>query len=294
MTGIDAAVLGRFGIWTFDFEYQQAGVIRDSVQELEERGWQSIWIPELLGRDATSHAGYLLSVTRRVQIVNGIASIWQRDPEATRGAAILLADAYPGRHILGLGFAAGHPTTEVKPLRAMIDYLDAMDKSNGVNPLPAVPERRLLAAYGPKMLALARDRTAAAHTYHVPVSHTAHARQILGPKAFLGVEHAVLFETDPAAARRIARAHMHSYLTTPFNVAKFLRSGYTDADIDNGRGSDRLIDDLVFWGSLDDIVTKLQEHLEAGADHVGIQVIGVEPGQTALPQWRQLADALLH
>lgn len=293
MSGINSADLGRYGVWTFDFEHQPASLVRDCVQEVESQGWQAIWIPELLGRDAMSHATYLLANTRHIQVINGIASIWLREPEAARGAAVLLADAYPGRHILGLGFAAGNPSTDKKPLEAMSSYLDAMDAADLVNPLPETPERRLLAAYGPKMLAMARERTGAAHTYHVPVQHTVHAREILGPDAFLGVEHAVLFEEDPATAREIARKHMHSYLTTPFNVAKFLRSGYTEEDIDGGRGSDRLIDDLVFWGSLDKIVSKLGGHLEAGADHVGIQVIGIEPGQTAVPQWRMLSEALL-
>ncbi|OBI20613.1 LLM class F420-dependent oxidoreductase [Mycobacterium sp. E2462] len=293
MNIVDPAVFGQYGVWTFDFEHQPASLVRDCVQEVEGRGWPAIWIPELLGRDAMSHAAYLLASTERIQVINGIASIWLRKPETARGAAILLADAYPGRHVLGLGFAAGHPNTAKAPLEAMASYLDAMDRADTVNPRPAVSERRLLAAYGPKMLALARHRTNAAHTYHVPVDHTAHAREILGPDAFLGVEHAVLFEENPNVAREIARAHMHEYLTTPFNVAKFLRSGYTDDDIDNGRGSDRLIDDLVFWGSPETIVAKLHGHLEAGANHVAIQVIGIEPGKTALPQWRLLSEALL-
>jgi len=157
---------------------------------------------------------------------------------------------------------------------------------------PRRPMRRVLAAYGPKMLELARDRTAGAHTYHVTPQHTAQAREILGEGPFLGVEHAVLFETDPAKAREIAREHLHPYLTQKYNVAKFLRLGYTEADIDGGRGSDRIVDDLVFWGDLDTITGKLRRHHDAGADHVGVQVIGVAPG-AAMPHWRRLAEALL-
>jgi len=289
----DAADLGRYGVWTFDFEHQPASVVRDCVQQVEEQGWQAIWIPELLGRDAMSLAAYLLGNTQHLRVINGIASIWLRQPQVPRGAAVLLADAYPGRHVLGLGFAAGNASANQPPLQAMSSYLDAMDATQLANPLPQTSERRLLAAYGPRMLALAGQRTGAAHTYHVPVHHTAHAREILGPHAFLGVEHAVLFEENPIRAREIARQHMHDYLTTPFNVAKFLRTGYTEDDIDGGRGSDRLIDDLVFWGSLEAIVGKLGQHLDAGADHVGIQVIGVEPGKTATEQWRLLSEALL-
>lgn len=153
--------------------------------------------------------------------------------------------------------------------------------------------RRLLAAYGPKMLEMARDRSDGAHTYHVPVRHTAQAREVLGGGPFLGVEHAVLFERDAGTAREIAREHLHPYFTTKYNVAKFRRLGYTGADIDGGRGSDRLVDDLVFWGDLDTIVRKLHDHLDAGADHIGIQVLGIEPGQSAMPKWRKLAEALL-
>jgi probable F420-dependent oxidoreductase len=142
------------------------------------------------------------------------------------------------------------------------------------------------------MLELARDRSAGALTYHVNVTHTAQARETLGPDAFLAVEHAVLFESDPDKARAIAREHLHPYLTTKYNIAKFRRLGYSEEEITNG-GSDRLVDDLVFWGDLDTIVEKLHAHVEAGADHVGVQVIGIEPGQSAMSYWRMLGDALL-
>jgi probable F420-dependent oxidoreductase len=150
---------------------------------------------------------------------------------------------------------------------------------------------RVLAAYGPKMLKLARDRTAGAHTYHVTVTHTAQAREILGPDAFLGVEQAVLFEPDPGKARAIAREHLHPYLTTKYNIAKFHRLGYSEDEISHG--ADRIVDDLVFWGDLDTVVEKLHAHVEGGADHVGVQVIGIKPGQSAMPYWRMLSDALL-
>jgi probable F420-dependent oxidoreductase len=288
---IDGMDLGRFGVWTFDFEDQPASMMRESIQELEELGWQAFWIPERDGREAMTHAGFLLSCTERISVVNGIARIWSREPRLTQGAALLLADAYPDRHLLGLGFGGERPGT--KPLQAMREYLDDMDATTSANPMPQAPMRRVLAAYGPKMLELARDRSGGAHTYHVPVRHTAQAREVLGNGPFLGVEHAVLFESDPDKAREVAREHLHVYFTTKYNIAKFLRLGYTDADIDGGRGSDRLVDDLVFWGDLDTIVRKLHDHLDAGADHVGIQVLGIEPGQSAMPQWRQLAEALL-
>jgi probable F420-dependent oxidoreductase len=291
MGSINGMDLGTFGVWTFDFEDQPAALMRESIQELEELGWGAFWIPELLGREAFSHAGYLLSCTGRIKIVNGIAQIWSRGAFWAHGASVLLADAYPGRYVLGLGFGgAGRPGTT--PMAAMTAYLDELDAATSPNPEPKLAAPRLLAAYGPKMLALARDRSAGAHCYKVNVAHTARSREILGPDAFLGVEHAVLFETDPVRARAVARIHLATYLAGRYNVAKFRRLGYSEQDLSNG-GSDRFVDDFVFWGDLDTIVGKLRGHLDAGADHVGIQVIGIKPGQTAMPYWRMLAEALL-
>lgn len=270
--------LGEFGVYTFDFERRSAAVVRDSIQELEELGWRAFWFPEVGGREAFSLAGLLLAATKEITVVNGIAQVTARSAVAAHGGAALLADAYPGRHLLGLGIGQGRPGA--KPLAVMREYLDELDM------LGAVP--RVLAAYGPRMLALAGDRALGAHTYHVNVAHTAGAREVLGPDAFLAVEHAVLFEEDPATARAIAREHLHTYLTTPFNVAKFRRLGYTDDDIDHG-GSDRIVDDLVFWGSPETIVARLRGHLDAGADHVAVQVIGAGD---AMPRWRLLGAAL--
>ncbi|HYQ64955.1 TIGR03620 family F420-dependent LLM class oxidoreductase [Actinophytocola sp.] len=275
--------LGRFGVYTFDFEHQPPALMRDSVRELEERGWRAFWFPEVGGREAFSQAGFLLAATERIHVVNGIAQIPARSARATHGGAALLAAAYPGRHLLGLGISQGLPGTT--PLAATTGYLDELDAFDA--PVP-----RVLAAYGPKMLGLARDRAAGAHTYHVNVAHTAQAREILGADAFLGVEHPVLFETDPARARAVAREHLHRYLTTRFNVAKYRRLGYSADEIAGG-GSDRIIDDMVFWGDLDTIAKKLHGHVAAGADHVAVQVIGVQPGESALPWWRELGDALL-
>ncbi|MEU5300987.1 TIGR03620 family F420-dependent LLM class oxidoreductase [Streptomyces noursei] len=290
MGGIDGLDLGAFGSYTFDFEHQPAAQLRESIQELEEQGWRAIWIPEVGGREALTHAGFLLSAAERMRI-NGIARIWSRGARSTYGASLLLADAYPHRRVLGLGFG-GEPRPGGKPVTAMIEYLDELDALAPSNPAPRAPMHRVLAAYGPRMLELARERSAGAHTYHVNVAHTAQAREILGPDAFLGVEHAVLFESDPATARAVAREHLHGYLATPYNVAKFRRLGYAEEEIANG-GSDRLVDDFVFWGDLDTIVEKLNGHVAAGADHVGVQVIGVEPGRSAMPHWRRLGEALL-
>lgn len=290
MGDIERVNLGRFGVWTFDFEGLPAARMRAEIQELEELGWRACWIPERDGREALTHAGFLLASTRRMHVLNGIARIGAREARWTHGASVLLADAYPNRHVLGLGVGGAKPG--VKPMDALIGYLDELDALSSPNPAPAAPPHRILAAYGPKMLELARDRTEGAHTYHVNVEHTVLAREILGPAAFLGVEQAVLFETDPVLARGIAREHLRPYLAGVFNVAKFKRLGYTDDDLGNG-GSDRFVDDLVSWGDLDVVTQKLNAQLSAGADHVAIQVIGIGPGESAMPHWRALAKTLL-
>ena len=292
MSGIHGLGLGAFGIYTFDFEHQPAAQMRESIRELEELGWRAFWFPEVDGREALTLAGFLLSCTEQMHVINGIAQISAREPRRAYGASVLLADAYPARHVLGLGFGASRPG--IKPLAAMTAYLDEMDALRSSSPAPKGPMHRILAAYGPRMLELGRDRSAGAHTYHVNVAHTVRAREILGPDAFLGVEHAVLFETDPDKARAIAREHLRTYLdpASTYNLAKFRRLGYSEQDISNG-GSNRIVDDLVFWGDLDTIARRLNAHVDAGADHVAVQVIGIEPGQSAMPYWRMLGDALL-
>jgi alkanesulfonate monooxygenase SsuD/methylene tetrahydromethanopterin reductase-like flavin-dependent oxidoreductase (luciferase family) len=269
MNRTDGPGLGKFGIYTFDFERQPATLMRESVAALDEQGWRALWFPEVGGREALSQAAFLLASTERMQIINGIAQISARGPQQAYGGSVLLADAYPGRHVLGLGVGRSRPG--VKPVTAMAGYLDELDALQSSGPAVArVPMRRILAAYGPRMLELARDRPAGAHTYHVTVPHPAQAREILGrdPSVYL----------DPGST---------------YNLAKFRRMGYSEADISHG-GSDRLVDDLVLWGGPDSIADRLRAHLEAGADHVAVQVIGTEPGQTAMPYWRQLGDMLLH
>jgi probable F420-dependent oxidoreductase len=172
-----------------------------------------------------------------------------------------------------------------------VEYLDQLDAMETPNPVPSAPMRRLLAAYGPKMLELAQVRSDGAHTYHVNLAHTVQSREILGA-AFLGVEHPIIIETDPEKARAIARDHLHRFFDQRYNIAKFRRLGYSEDDMRNG-GSNRIVDDLVFWGDLESVVKKLRGHLGAGADHVAIQVLGIRPGESAMPQWRELATALL-
>src|SRR5919198_171084 len=135
MGNLDGLDLGTFGIYTFDFEHQPAAIMRESIQELEDLGWRAFWFPELLGREALTHAGYLLSCTERMHVINAIALIWSREAKWTYGASLLLADAYPNRHVLGLGFG-GAPQPNTTPLTAMAGFLDEVDAMETPNPEP--------------------------------------------------------------------------------------------------------------------------------------------------------------
>lgn len=279
---------GRYGIWTFDFDELPLSAVRESVAELEELGYPTVWVPELRGREAFTQAAVLLAATGRMVIANGIARILYRTPRTTAAAQQTLADAYPGRYVLGLGLG-GPPPGDGSPLAAMRAYLGEMDAAPTV--APESETVRVLAAYGPEMLRLAAESGAGAHTFLVPVEHTAVARGVLGPGPFLAPEQAVVIERDPEKAREVARRYLAPYLKSRFNLAKFRRLGYDESDFAGG-GSDSLVDALVAWGTVEDVLARVSAHLEAGADHVCIQVLGRDAGEPAKVRWRILAEAL--
>jgi probable F420-dependent oxidoreductase len=290
--------LGRVGIWTFALDLQPIARAREVAGELEELGYGAIWIPDAIGRDPLVHAALLLGGTNRIAVGTGIAQIYGRDPMTMTGGWKTITEAFPGRFVLGLG-VSHQPMVEGlrgqtygPPLTAMREYLERMDTAMYVAAEPTEPPRRVLAALGPKMLALAAERADGAHPYNVPPEHTARAREILGPEKLLAPEQAVLLETDPVEARRTARAHMAIYLDLPNYMNNLRRFGITDDDIADG-GSDRLVDTLVAWGDVDAIRARVQAHLDAGADHVAVQVLTPERGTLPLDEWRKLAPALL-
>ncbi len=178
-----------------------------------------------------------------------------------------------------------------KPYAAMRDYVDAMDRAPSSAPEPEAPLRLLLAALGPKMLGLAADRALGAHPYFVPVEHTAFARQRLGRGPVLAVEQAAVLESDPAQARRIARRYATHYLQTENYARNLRRMGWTEADITSG--SDSLIDAVIAWGDVDRVALRVREHLDAGADHVCVQVLGEDELDPCLTELEELAPALL-
>lgn len=299
-TGHDVvrAQLGRVGAWTFAFDARPAEQVAVDARAIETLGYPALWIPEGGGsRDVVGHLGWLLASTERLTVASGIANITAREPEVLQGGATLLADAYGDRVVLGIG--VGHEyTTERRgrewagPLGRMRAYLDAMDEAAPTWPAPGTPVRRLLAALGDGMLRLSAERALGAHSYFVPVEHTAHAREVLGPEPVLAVELTVVLEADPSAARRIARGWTVHYLELPNYANNWRRLGYGDDEV-AGPGSDRLIDAAVAWGSVDDVVARVRAHLDAGADHVCVQVIADDDTDVCLPALRELAPPLL-
>ena len=288
--------LGRIGIWTGALDLQPALRAQEAARDLERLGYGALWIPEAFGREAFTHAALLLAGTSRIVVATGIANIWVRDAAATAAAQKTLAEAYPERFLLGLGVShaplvgmRGHAYE--KPLAAMERYLDALDQAPFIACPPGAPPRRVVAALAPKMLDLAARRTWGSHTYFVPPEHTAHARALLGPDAFLAPEQAVLLERDAATARAVARGHMAMYLTLPNYVNNLKRLGFTDDDVANG-GSDRLVDAIVAWGDLDAVAARVRAHHDAGADHVCLQALDPDPRALPTAQWRELAALL--
>lgn len=293
--GRRSAILGgEVGIWTTALNAMEISRTQEAASEVEELGYGALWFGEAQGsREAFTNAALLLSATRRLVVATGIASIYARDAAAAKAAAMTLESAYPGRFVLGLGVSHG-PVVEqrghsyISPLKTMSEYLDRMDEApfSAAGPEHAPP--RVLAALGPKMLALSRDKADGAHPYLVTVEHTRKAREILGREPLLAVEQAAILSTDCGEALRLARSHLSRYLRLPNYRNSWLRQGFSEEDFAGG-GSERLAEALVAWGDEEEIKNRVEKHLAAGADHVCIQVITENPAQELLQKLRRLA-----
>ena len=289
--------LGRVGIWYGSIDALPTPEAQRAAQVVEELGYGSLWVAEAVGRDPFVSSAVLLSATTHLKLATGIANIYARDPMTMVAGQKTLAEAFPGRFLLGLGVSHGHLVAGVrkhdysKPYSYMVEYLDKMDKALFMAKGPEDDGGRLLAALGPKMLELSATRANGAHPYFTTPEHTAIAREALGPDALLAPEQMCVLSTDADEARRIARAGMKIYLGLPNYWNNLVRLGFTDADRENG-GSDRLVDAIVVWGTEEQIAERVAQHHAAGADHVCVQVL--QDG-TAMPeaQWRRLAPALL-
>ena len=269
--------LGRIGIWR-----HASGLTPEVVAEVEALGYGAIWV----GGSPPGDLGvveHLLDTTDHIAVATGIVNVW-KDDAATVGASYHRITArHPGRFLLGLGI--GHPeaTQEYQqPYAKLVSYLDELDD------LKVPAGGRALAALGPRVLRLAAERSAGAHPYLVTPEHTRQARQILGDGPLLAPEQKVVLETNPVQARAIGRPYVRNpYLGLTNYLSSLRRLGWTDADFADG-GSDALIDALVVHGDAAAIARGIAAHLDAGADHVAVQVLNPDP----LPALRALADGL--
>jgi len=271
--------LGKLGVWS-NIDNLSAAQAQALVQRLEGWGYGAFWLPEGLGREAFSAAAWLLAGTSRLTIATGIANIYARDPVSAAAAQKGLHEQSGGRFLLGLGVSHIPLVQDVrrhvygKPVETMRAYLTAMKAApyRAVAP-PGAPPRTLLAALGPRMLALSGELADGAHPYNVPPEHTAQARAILGAGKLLCVEQAAILESDAREARARARQFLSFYLRLPNYANNWKRLGYSDADL-AGEGSDRFIDATVAWGDERAIRARLDAHWQAGADHVCVQAPG--------------------
>lgn len=293
--------LGSIGVWTGAFAVEPAAEARRAAREIDGLGYDTLWYSEGLGtRESFTNAAVLLAATERIRVASGIANIWGRDAVAAANAARVLADAWDGRFLLGLGVS--HPRQVdprghryKKPVARMSAYLDAMDQDPFVSPDGVAVARprvsRVLAALRPPMLRLAAAKAVGALSYLVPVEHTRRAREILGPEALLIAEQKVVLDARPAEARARARAALVWYLDTPNYLDNLRWLGFSDDDFEDG-GSDALVDALIAAGDEDVIRARVQEHLDAGATQVAIHPL--EDGDPfGLETLRRLAPVLL-
>ncbi len=292
--------IGRIGLWTGALDQVSSSEAVEWVAEAEELGYGAVWLPEAVGRDPFVSVTRLLEGTSSIKLATGIANIYARDPMTMASTQRSIDEAFPGRFLLGLGVSHQHLVEFVrkhdysKPLSYMKAYLESMQKGIFMAVGPQELNDIVIAALGPKMLELAATETTGAHPYFVPPEHTEFARKTMGPEAALYPEQMAVLETDPAKAREIARQGMAIYLGLPNYTNNLLRLGYTQEDINGGPGetpSDRLVDAIVVWGTVDDVKARVDAHFDAGADHVCVQVLADSPAEIR-HGWGELAPAL--
>jgi probable F420-dependent oxidoreductase len=280
------------GVWAGQLRYGDPGPIAEAAAELDELGYSALWIPDV-GGDLLPAMETLLGATERAVAASGILNVWMHEAAAVAAHRAGWSESWQQRSLFGLGVShaplidAGTPGRYTKPYQKMVSYLDELDAAD-----PSLPvDARILAALGPRMLALARDRTAGVHPYLVPPEHSARAREMVGPGALVATEQPVVLETDPAKAREIARNHLAMYLPLPNYWNNLKRLGFDEDDKLRG-GSDRIVDGVVAWGDVDAIKARVDAHRDAGADHLCIQVLRADY-DFPRAEWRELAAALV-
>jgi probable F420-dependent oxidoreductase len=283
--------LGRVGIWSAQLRFGDPEEGLEAAAELDALGFGTLWIPDA-GGPVLERVRQLLGATTNAAVATGILNVWMHDPaDVARDHAAIDAD-FPGRFLLGIGIShapmidADEPGKYRKPLETMGIFLDGLDAHRVEGHRPA----RVLAALGPKMLQVARERSLGVHPYLIPVAHTRFTRETLGPDAVIAASLTVICDDDTEKARAIARNDMETYLGLPNYVTVWRRLGWGDDDF-AGNGTDEFIDAIYAYGSLDAIAARIAEHHDAGADHICIRVVTDAPDDpTRLPreQWRYL------
>ena len=278
------------GVWFFTETMDSDHAIA-FAQKVESLNYSALWLPETTGRDPFSHISMLLANTERLVFATGIVNIHHRHPGVTKQAATTLAEMCENRFLLGLGVSHA-PLVEglrqldySKPLSAMRNYLTAMKNSPYTSVPPSEDPPCVLAALGPKMMELAAEMTDGAHPYWTTPEHTAQARELLGKDKMLCVEQKVAFTSDKEVAYQTVRTELARYIHLPNYRNNWKRLGFSEEEID--ATSDRFIDELVAWGTLDQINERLNEHEEAGASHICIQPLAVH-GEFGNPHWEAL------
>jgi probable F420-dependent oxidoreductase len=272
--------LGRFGVWL-----GTRSITPELAAKIEALGFGAAWI----GGSPDAELAWVdpaLAQTSSLQLATGIVNIWSAPAAPVAESFQRIESAHPGRFLLGIG--VGHPehTQEyIKPYDALVGYLDELDAA--VMPT----SRRVLAALGPRVLKLAAERSAGAHPYLTTPEHTAKARELVGNSVFLAPEHKVLLTTDADKARAVGRETVDHYLGLSNYVNNWLRLGFSQDDV-RRPGSDKLIDAVVAYGTPEAIAARLSQHLEAGADHVAVQVLGGYNEDTLVPALSELAGPL--
>jgi probable F420-dependent oxidoreductase len=285
--------LHEIGIWARELRSGEESARREAAAQLEELGYGTLWFPGGAGDDSLACARVVLDATQRAAVATGITNIWTEEPAGVAAAHAELGRSYDRRFLLGVGISHRPSVNRIqeglydKPYSAMVAYLDALDAA----PEPPPHDEIVIAALGPRMLRLSAQRTAGTHPYLSTPDHTRVAREAVGPDKHVAPEQGVVLETDPERARTLARGFLERYLTLPNYFNNWLRHGYTEDDLRDG-GSDRLVDGLIAWGSDEAIAARVREHLDAGADHVCLQVIHDEDGLPS-EQWRRMAEALI-